>query len=129
MKKHIQAICIAASLFAVPQTAAAQDDSYKISGALPSARPGQLQMGEWARLLPDERQMVVIGAIESFYIMSNAAGADAPIRNPECLMERSTVTVEEELMSVAQTYPKQSFIDVFLGTTSCQIAPITDFAS
>jgi len=104
-------------------SAAALSPAYAQDPSHHEDRGDQLTVADWAVLPSDERQMVVIAALESLIMALTNSRDPALVINADCLMNDTPETVDRKMMQVARSYESQPFVDVFLAVTGCYRIP------
>jgi len=102
----------AAPLHAQPIDPAPQQES----------RNAPLTLGEWASLARNERQGLVLAAIESLFLAMADNPRQGDLLDQQCLSGLTPKHVSRAMSDIAEERPDLPFVDTFLVLTQCHRA-------
>lgn len=113
MKRHIATALALAMITSQPAAAQAQEPVAE------QTSPEPLTLGEWADLARNERQAMILAAVESLFLAVSDHPQHSEVMDEQCLSGITPRHVEKVMVEVAKERPDLPFVDTFLALTGC----------
>ena len=113
MSRYI-AMAIALSMI-VPQPSLAQVQDPSVEQTMPDL----MTLGEWEDMARNERQAMILAAIESLFLAVSDHPQHSEMLDEQCLSGLTPKHVEKVMIQVAKERPDLPFVDTFLALTGC----------